>query len=131
MALHQCVEGEAVQPCPRWVDHGGVDGRVQIGQHRLDRPLDDVDGHVYNQFVIRVPKRDWLRDFLTERKIGTEIYYPIPLHLQESMSHLGYKEGDFPEAEEAARETLALPIYPELTEEQQRYVVATIREFYG
>jgi dTDP-4-amino-4,6-dideoxygalactose transaminase len=91
---------------------------------------DDVDGHVYNQFVIRVPKRDWLRDFLTERGVGTEVYYPIPLHLQASMSHLGYEEGDFPEAEEAARESLALPIYPELTEEQQRYVVGTIREFY-
>lgn len=92
---------------------------------------DDVSGHVYNQFVIRVGKRDWLRDFLTERGIGTEVYYPIPLHLQASMSQLGYKEGDCPEAEEAARETLALPIYPELTEEQQRYVVVTIREFYG
>lgn len=92
---------------------------------------EDVDGHVYNQFVVRVPKRDWLRDFLSERKIGTEVYYPIPLHLQASLSHLGHKEGDFPEAEEASRESLALPIYPELTEEQQRHVVGTIREFYS
>ncbi|UCC71819.1 MAG: DegT/DnrJ/EryC1/StrS family aminotransferase [Gemmatimonadota bacterium] len=95
------------------------------------RVPEDVPGHVYNQFVIRVPDRDRLREFMTEREIGTEIYYPIPLHLQESMSYLGYKEGDLPEAEAAARESLALPVYPELTEEQQRYVVGTIREFYG
>jgi dTDP-4-amino-4,6-dideoxygalactose transaminase len=101
----------------------GLLDRVRVPQ--------DVPGHVYNQFVIRVPKRDWLRDFLTEREIGTEVYYPIPLHLQGSMSYLGYKEGDFPEAEQAARESLALPIYPELTEEQQRHVVGAIREFYS
>lgn len=86
--------------------------------------------HIYNQFVIRVQKRDELLQFLSQQGIGTEIYYPIPLHLQECYQHLGHKPGDFPESEKAAHETLALPIYPELTTAQQEYVVKKIREFY-
>jgi dTDP-4-amino-4,6-dideoxygalactose transaminase len=87
--------------------------------------------HVYNQFVIRVPAtlRDSLRDYLTARKIGTEIYYPIPLHLQVCFAALGHKPGDFPHSEAAARETIALPIYPELTDAEQRYVVGSIHQF--
>jgi dTDP-4-amino-4,6-dideoxygalactose transaminase len=87
--------------------------------------------HVYNQYVIRVPGtlRDPMRDFLTSRKIGTEIYYPIPLHLQVCFETLGYKPGDFPHSEAAARETIALPIYPELTDAEQRYVVGSIHQF--
>jgi len=85
--------------------------------------------HVWHQYVIRTARRDALRDFLTARKIGSEIYYPVPLHLQDALKPLGYKEGDFPEAERAAREVLALPIFPELREDEQQTVVHAIAEF--
>ena len=86
--------------------------------------------HVYNQFVIRVPGplRDTLRADLAARRIGTEIYYPIPLHLQVCFASLGHAAGDFPHSEAASRETLALPMYPELTEDAQRHVVASIAQ---
>jgi dTDP-4-amino-4,6-dideoxygalactose transaminase len=88
--------------------------------------------HIYNQYVIRVPeKRDQLRQFLTDNGIGTDIYYPVSLHLQECFEYLGYKTGDFPESEKASRETLAIPIYPEMTAEQQDYVVEKIGEFFA
>lgn len=86
--------------------------------------------HIFNQYVIRVPKREGLRRFLTEEGIGTDIYYPLPLHLQECFSFLKYRLGDFPVSEKAAQETLALPIFPELTEAQQQRVVDRIRAFY-
>lgn len=92
---------------------------------------DDVR-HIYNQYVVRIPKRrDKLRRFLDANEIGTDIYYPVSLHLQECFAYLDNGAGDFPEAERAARETLALPIYPELTDEQQSFVAEKIVEFFN
>lgn len=85
--------------------------------------------HVWHQYVIRAKRRDDLREFLAARIVGSEIYYPIPLHMQKALKHLGYKQGDFPEAERAAREVLALPIFPELREDEQVRVVAAVSEF--
>ena len=84
---------------------------------------------IFNQYVIRVPNRDECRTFLKEAGIGCEVYYPLSLHEQECFVPLGYKEGDFPVSEQAAREVLALPIYPELTDEQIQYVAGKVREF--
>jgi dTDP-4-amino-4,6-dideoxygalactose transaminase len=85
--------------------------------------------HVWHQYVIRCARRDDLREFLSSRKIGSEIYYPVPLHMQDALKTLGYAEGDFPEAERAAREVLALPIFPELREDEQQTVVDAIADF--
>ncbi len=94
-----------------------------------DRGL--TNHHIYHQYVIRTPTRDALREHLAKREIDTAIYYPLGLHEQMAFSYLGYKKGDFPESECAARETLALPIYPEITRDAQRYVVNAVAEFFG
>lgn len=93
--------------------------------------VDERAEHVFHQYVIRAPRRDALRTFLTNEGIGSEIYYPLPLHEQESLAFLGYKRGDFPESERAAVEVLALPIYPELREDEVEAVVDAIRQFYA
>jgi dTDP-4-amino-4,6-dideoxygalactose transaminase len=98
----------------------GLTDRVTLPAAPADRR------HIFNQYVVRVPDRDRVRAFLTERGIGTEIYYPVPFHLQECFAPLGHRRGDFPQAEAAAASTLALPIYGELTAEQQSAVVAAI-----
>ena len=98
--------------------------------HGVVLPYVDPRGtHVFHQYVIRAPRRDALRAFLAERGIGSEIYYPLPLHLQQCFQNLGYAEGAFPESERAAKEVLALPIFPELTQEEQERVVAAIAAF--
>ena len=102
----------------------GIDDVIKL-------PVEKEDRHIYNQFVICVKdKRDDLRLFLNEGGVGTEIYYPIPMHLQECFLDLNYKKGDFPVAEHAALHTLALPIYPELSDDQLTYVVEKIAAFY-
>jgi dTDP-4-amino-4,6-dideoxygalactose transaminase len=102
-----------------------LDGRITV-------PSDEPRGrHVWNQFVVRVAdgRRDALRAHLSAHGVGTEIYYPVPLHLQKCFSFLGWQNGDLPETERAAEETLALPIFPELTADEQRTVVGRIAEF--
>jgi dTDP-4-amino-4,6-dideoxygalactose transaminase len=88
-------------------------------------------GHIFHQYVIRAPRRDELRQYLADRQIGSEIYYPLPLHRQTSLASLGYKQGDFPISEMAADEVLALPMYPELREDEQQTVVDAIATFYA
>lgn len=116
------------------------EGRI-ANAARYDRLLGGIEGittpvvsegnrHIYNQYVIRVPQRDELKSFLQENDIGCEIYYPVPLHLQKCFSFLGGAEGDCPESERAALETLALPIFTELTPEMQEYAAGKIAEFY-
>ncbi len=89
-----------------------------------------VNYHIYHQYVIRAPNRDLLREHLTKKEVGCAVFYPLPFHLQECFASLGYKAGAFPEAERAAREVLALPIYPELTADQQDWVVRSLAAFY-
>ena len=102
----------------------GEDGRFKlpaVGEGQL---------HVFNQYVVRAERRDALRTFLIDCGVGTEIYYPVPMHLQSCFADMGYQKGDFAEAERAADEALALPIYPELTLDDQAYVVSAIKRFY-
>lgn len=94
-----------------------------------DEPLDYY--HIYHQYTIRVCQRDKLVEYLKSKGIGTAVYYPLPLHLQPALRHLGYKDGDFPEAEKAAGEVLSLPVFPELKKEEMEEVVSGIKEFYS
>jgi dTDP-4-amino-4,6-dideoxygalactose transaminase len=106
---------------------GALKGGVFAG--KLTPPHAAPGRHIFNQYVVRVARRDELREHLTQRSIGTEVYYPVPLHLQKCFEYLGYRAGDFPESERASHETLALPIYPELAQPQLDSVVGAIGEF--
>lgn len=107
----------------------GLSGAGNKSSH-VGLPSVVADRHIFNQYVIRVSGRDRLQVALQQRKIGTEVYYPIPMHLQECFAYLGHGAGSYPESERAAKETVALPIYPELSEAELSYVVESIREFF-
>lgn len=109
---------------------GGAAAEHVVLPEAIYRHSGATDYHIYNQYVVRVGRRDELRDWLGEHGVGSAIYYPVPFHLQECFADLGYREGEFPVSERAAAEVLALPVYPELREEQIEYVVETINEFY-
>ena len=110
-------------------------GLLQQGMVQLPDPVHRESGckhyHIYNQFVLRVERRDELMAHLKQKGIGTEVYYPVPFHLQECFRYLGHKEDDFPESERAAKETIAIPIYPELTLEHQAEVADAINSFFS
>jgi dTDP-4-amino-4,6-dideoxygalactose transaminase len=112
---------------------GSADARraFEKGTPQVFIPRVVTDRHIFNQYVIRVARRDELKAALEAKGVGTEIYYPVPMHLQECFAYLGIKEGAFPESESAAKETLALPIFPELTEQQARFVVQCVQEFFS
>jgi len=107
----------------------GLSGAGNKSSH-VGLPSVVADRHIFNQYVIRVSGRDRLQVALQQHKIGTEVYYPIPMHLQECFAYLGHGAGSYPESERAAKETVALPIYPELSEAELSYVVESIREFF-
>ena len=111
--------------------HGLFTETGLLGENILRVPLQTANrSHVFNNYVISVRRRDELKQFLAEQGIQSEVYYPVPLHLQPCFAGLGYKTGDFPQSERAAKEVLALPLYPELTLEQQQTVVGAVKEFY-
>lgn len=104
---------------------------LQVQQIKKPKIAYGREHHIYNQYVLRVDgKRDELRKFLTDNQIGNEVYYPVSFHEQECFKYLGYKLGDFPVSEHSARNTIAIPIYPELTQEMQKFVVEKLKEFY-
>ena len=103
---------------------------AQLAGSLVGLPVIVEDRHIFNQYVVRLPDRDAVKQHLSEQGIGSEIYYPVSMHEQECFSYLGYQPEDLPESHRAAEETLALPCYPEITAEQQQYVVDTIRQYY-
>jgi dTDP-4-amino-4,6-dideoxygalactose transaminase len=112
--------------------HAAVYNKLFAGTKITPPPIEAGNRSIYNQYVVRVPAdRDAVKQKLHERGIATAVYYPIPLHEQECFKYLGHKSGDFPESERACREVLALPVYPELTDEQVKYVAKTLLEIVG
>ncbi len=127
--LHLETWTEARRLNARRYDHlfeeAGLVGRVHLPI------IKNGNRHIFNQYVVRVPQRDKLREFLRAEGVGTEVYYPVPLHLQKCFEYLGYQRGDLAESERAADETLALPIYPGISPEQQEYVITQIKSFFN
>lgn len=115
---------------PQIAAHSVTKGQTTKDQGRVTVDAGSAVGHIFNQYVIRVPQRDKLQAFLKEHGVGTEVYYPLPLHLQECFAHLGQRTGDLPESEKAAKETLAIPVYPELSDDQAHYLVESVKTFY-
>ena len=108
-----------------------ADSSAADDERQIALPIISTNRHIFNQYIIRVPQRDRLRIYLNTQGVATEVYYPVPMHLQECFSYLGYSRGEFSESEKAAQHTLALPIYPELSEAQAHYVVHCIKEFFS
>ena len=138
-ALQAAVLRIKLPHVPGWIERRRENACAYAGMF-ADAKLDDIvvqppavegRGHTYNQYVVRVPRRDDLRAFLTERQIGCSVYYPLPLHQQPCFGSLGYRKGDLPHAEQASREVLALPVFPELTTDELAEVVTAIAAFYG
>ncbi len=109
----------------RLLDQSGL-----VGRGAVSVPQVSESRHIFNQYVVRVQRRDELREHLKSRDIGSEIYYPTPMHLQECFADLGHQMGDYPESERAAKDTLALPIYPELTDAQAEHIVHALADFF-
>lgn len=137
-ALQAAVIGIKLRHLDQWTEARQENARrydalftgLGLAPGTVQTPAVVTDRHVFNQYVVRVPQRDKIRAFLAEKSIGSEVYYPLPLHLQECFAYLGYNRGDFPASEQAAAGSLALPIYPELTGDQAEFVAHTIDEFY-
>jgi dTDP-4-amino-4,6-dideoxygalactose transaminase len=124
-------QANAVRYDALFADTGLVGGPVQLPNHPDTSNPDCTCRHIFNQYVLRCENRDALRAHMTEAGVGTEIYYPVPMHLQECFADLGQGEGSFPESEAAAKETMAIPIYPELSEAQAVAVVDAVKAFYA
>jgi dTDP-4-amino-4,6-dideoxygalactose transaminase len=134
-ALQAAVLGIKLKYLNEWHEarrsNAAIYDRIFTGTRVTPPHIEPGNWSIYNQYVIRVPDRDRVKQALAERGIGTAIYYPLPLHLQPCFSNLGYREGDLPETERACREVLALPIYPELEDEQVQYVAQSVRAAVG
>lgn len=138
-AIQAAVLQVKLQHLDRWTEgrrrNAARYARLFEEANLLDRVVlpktESANSHVFNQFTIRVQRRDQLRAYLKDKQIGTEVYYPVPLHLQGCYGNLGYHKGDFPVTERASEEALSIPIYAELTGEQQAYVVENIAKFYA
>ena len=134
-ALQAAVVRVKLRRLPEWSASRRANAfryKTLFAEHRLGDAIvapDDTPGHVYNQFVIRAQSRDALKTFLRDHGVATEVYYPLPLHLQECFDQLGYVHGDLPHAEGAARSALALPVYPELGLDQLRHIVTCLGNF--